>query len=241
MFRRTAAREPTAGTLRPVSTTWTRSVGYNRVLVNSGRTTPARQTSADLSGGMLFGQWLNLNLAGRLEQEVGDTATLTDNWSGTGSLELLPNSRELTVALSDDVNSSFDQRFASAGARFPEPASLELRTSAGSYVTGKVRLELLQRRRTTDNGILKQRESGWQGWLLPVIGAGLDAELTGGYGERVISMPLSYPSLGELHDSGLDAGLAAAVRIPGEDRANGRGNGRTGAVRRSAGCPLKSH
>jgi hypothetical protein len=208
---------------------------YRRVLVNSGRTVPTRQSSADLSGGFLLGELLNISLAGRLEQDVGDSATLADNWSGTGSLELLPNSRELTVVVSDDISSSFDQRFAEQPEHdFRNQASLELRTSAGSYVTGKVRLELPLRRRTTDNGILEQRESGWQGWVFPFVGAGLDVELTGGYGERVISMPLGYPSLGEFTIRTLTLGLRRRFALPAKTAltAEARADRRSSTVNR---------
>ena len=188
---------------------------YNRVLVNSGRTTPTRVTSVDFSGGLFTSQWYSLDLTGQLEQEFGDTAALLDNRSGSATLELLPNSRQFTVTVAENASSSFDRRFTDQPERSTQnQLSVELRTSAVSAVAGRLRLELPWRRQTAEDGALEQSESGWQGWVLPVIGAGLNLELTGGYGIRVFRMPLRYPGLGEFQIRVLTLGAKRRFELP---------------------------
>jgi hypothetical protein len=188
---------------------------YNRVLLSSGRTTPTRVTSADFSGGLFTSQWYSLDLTGQLEQESGDTAALLDNRSGSVTVELLPNSRQITVTVAENASSSFDRRFTDQPERSTQnQLSVELRTSAVSAIAGRLRFELPRRRQTTRDGILEQSESGWQGWVLPVIGSGFNLELTGGYGARVIRMPLRYPGLGEFQIRVLTLGAKRRFELP---------------------------
>jgi hypothetical protein len=170
---------------------------YNKVLVNSGKTIPTRQTSVDFSGGLFSWQSFSLDLAGQLNQETGDSGTMLNNWSGTTSLDLLPYSREISATISDNVNAGFDRLFSSLPEHdFQNQASLELRTNASLSLTGKGRLEIPYLRQTTEAGLLKHSETGLRGVVMPVIGSGVQLELTAAYGVLDIQMPLSYPSLG---------------------------------------------
>ena len=170
---------------------------YNKVLVNSGKTIPTRQTSLDFSGGLYSWHWFSLDLAGQLNQEAGDTGTVLNDWSGRTSLDLLPYNREISATIADNVNASFDRLFSYLPEHdFQNQASLELRTSASPGFTGKVRLELPYVRQTTEAGRSKQDETGLRGVVMPVIGSGVQLELTGAYGFRNIEMPLAYPGLG---------------------------------------------
>jgi hypothetical protein len=170
---------------------------YNKVLVNSGKTIPTRQTSLDFSGGLFSWHWFSLDLAGQLNQETGDTGTVLNNWSGLTSLDLLPYRREISATIADHVNAGFDRLFSSLPEHdFQNQASLELRTSASPSLTGKARVEIPYVRQTTEAGLLKQSETGLRGVVMPVIGSGVQLELTAAYGVRNIQMPLAYPSLG---------------------------------------------
>ncbi len=170
---------------------------YNKVLVNSGKTIPTRQTSVDFSGGLFSWQSFSLDLAGQLNQETGDSGTMLNNWSGTTSLDLLPYSREISATVADNVNAGFDRLFSSLPEHdFQNQTSIELRTNASLSLTGKARLEIPYLRQTTEAGLLKQSETGLRGVVMPVIGSGVQLEFTAAYGVLDIQMPLSYPSLG---------------------------------------------
>jgi hypothetical protein len=171
---------------------------YNAVLVNTGQTIPTRETNLDFSAGFTSSRWLNLDLSGQLDQEAGDTGTMLDNWSGATTIDFLPYNKQLSATVADNVNSNFDRLYSSSPEHdFQNQASLELRTGASDRLTGKARLEMPYVRQLTETGQLKEQETGLQGSLSPVLGSGLNLQLTGGYGVNTISLPLSYPDLGQ--------------------------------------------
>jgi hypothetical protein len=167
---------------------------YLRRLVPSGVRVPLRKTLADFSASIASWQPLAIEITSALEQELNDTARLFERLDGDVSIQVLPNQKEFSATLADDIALRADRLYSYQPERtWEHEPSLEIRLGRDGPLTGTARLELPYRSQTGFDGALIDRESGISGLVKPVIGSGVNLELTAGYGIRNYRMPDARP------------------------------------------------